>query len=201
MAGVEERVQHALGAKEFQEVAPILDQAELESGDPNVLQDWPCALHLLGHVYNGNLEDARLLWKRIPQAQQQDPEADAAWRLLQYCWNRSYPGSWQALTAHQWSAQVQPLVDALVEKTRQRMAKLLATAYSQVSPAKAALLLGVSEADARQLAESLGWAEVPGAPGGPGPMLAPRAAAADGAGLDCRGALEQLTRYMVHLES
>ena len=28
--------------------------------------------------------------------------------------------------------QVQPLVDALVEKTRQRMAKLLAAAYSQV---------------------------------------------------------------------
>jgi hypothetical protein len=39
---------------------------------------------------------------------QRDPEADAAWRLLQFCWNRSYAGTWQALTGHQWSAQVGP---------------------------------------------------------------------------------------------
>lgn len=109
---------------------------------------------------------------------QQNPEADAAWRLLQFCWNRNYVGTWQALTGHQWSAQVrrkrkalppacqpapaelrlsaasvhntcnlsrpslpprlplqvQPLVEALVEKTRQRMTKLLAAAYSQVRP-------------------------------------------------------------------
>jgi hypothetical protein len=30
MAAVEERVQHALEAKAFEEIAPILDQAELE---------------------------------------------------------------------------------------------------------------------------------------------------------------------------
>lgn len=39
---------------------------------------------------------------------------------------------WQALTGHQWSGEAAPLVDALIEKTRQRMAKLLAAAYSQV---------------------------------------------------------------------
>jgi hypothetical protein len=103
MAAVHERVQQALEAKEFQEIGPILDQAELEVGcsackklkqrdafaqqlhgarpssshcaprivartlpycmrprcvqavDPQVLQDWPCALHMLGHIYNNNL--------------------------------------------------------------------------------------------------------------------------------------------------
>jgi hypothetical protein len=199
------------------------------------------------------------------------PEADAAWRLLQFAWNRNYVGAWQALQAHQWSAQAQPLVDALVEKTRQRMLKLIAAAYSQVgwgdgggageggglgslggvppgrkgaplgskgapvecagarhveaaclpcnrlaqpakpprlplggplsdpakvSPAKAAQLLGVSEADARQLAQSVGWTQAVD-----GAMLAPSETAEDGAGLDCRAALEQLVQYMVHLES
>lgn len=68
----------------------------------------------------------------------------------------------------------------------------------QVSPAKAALLLGVSEADARQLAASLGWAEaeVEGCT-----MLQPKEATQEGNGLDSRAALEQLTQYMVHLES
>jgi hypothetical protein len=69
-------------------------------------------------------------------------------------------------------------------------------ACPQVSPAKAAQLLGVSEADARQLARGAGWAEAPD-----GAMLLPRAAPEDGAGLDCRAALEQLVQYMVHLES
>jgi hypothetical protein len=27
----------------------------LQSADPDVLSDWPAALHLLGHIYNGNL--------------------------------------------------------------------------------------------------------------------------------------------------
>jgi len=26
-----------------------------QSGDPDVLTDWPAALHLLGHIYNNNL--------------------------------------------------------------------------------------------------------------------------------------------------
>lgn len=193
---MDERLQHALDNKEFDLVAPILDQAELESADPNVLHDWPCALHLLGHIYNGDLEDARLLWKRIPAAQQQEPEADAVWRLLQFCWNRHYVGTWQALQAHQWSAQVQPLIDALVERTRHRMVKLLASAYSQVSPARAAQLLGVSEADARQLAQSVGWGQ-----SDDGSVLQPREPGGDGAELDSREALERLTQYMVQLES
>ncbi|GBF91747.1 hypothetical protein Rsub_04051 [Raphidocelis subcapitata] len=197
MAGVEERLQAALEAKEFGEVAPILDQAELESSDPNVLSaDWPVALHILGHIYNNNLEDARFLWKRLPPQQQAAPEADAAWRLLRFAWNRNYVATWQALQAHQWSAGVQPLVEALVESTRRRMLALVAAAYSQVSPARAAELLGVSEADARQLARDMGWGESEA-----GDMLRPSQPAGDGAGLDSRAALEQLTQYMVHLES
>jgi len=91
---------------------------------------------------------------------------------------------------------VQPLVDALVETTRLRMLKLLAAAYTHVSPARTAALLGVSEADARQLAQSVGWGEAAG-----GAMLQPKEGVEDGVGLDSRAALEQLTQYMVHLES
>jgi hypothetical protein len=71
--------------------------------------------------------------------------------------------------------------------------------FAQVSPAKAALLLGVSEGDAVALAQSLGWEHGPAAPGGAA-MLRPREAKPEGAGLDSRAALEQLTQYMVHLE-
>jgi hypothetical protein len=40
-----------------------------QSRDHDALtEEWPFALHILGHVYNGQLEDARFLWKRIPPA-------------------------------------------------------------------------------------------------------------------------------------
>ena len=32
---------------------------------------WPYALHLLAHLYHGNLEDARLLWMQIPDSAKQ----------------------------------------------------------------------------------------------------------------------------------
>jgi hypothetical protein len=44
--------------------------ARPQSSDPDVLSDWPAALHLLGHIFNNDLEDARFLWKRLPLAQQ-----------------------------------------------------------------------------------------------------------------------------------
>jgi hypothetical protein len=43
-----------------------------------------------------------LLWPVL----QDNPELDAVWRLLQYCWNQHYQGIWQALQGYQWSAQV-----------------------------------------------------------------------------------------------
>jgi hypothetical protein len=54
----------------------------------------------------------------------------------------------------------------------------------------------VSEAEARQLARDVGWAESEA-----GDMLRPSAAAGGGEELDSRAALERLTQFMVHLES
>lgn len=57
MEAVQERLQQALDARAFSVVAALLDRAELESRDPDVLgaAGWPAALHLLGHIYNGDL--------------------------------------------------------------------------------------------------------------------------------------------------
>ncbi len=32
-----------------------LNGAAMQSGNPDVLSDWPHALHLFGHIYNGDL--------------------------------------------------------------------------------------------------------------------------------------------------
>eukprot|EP00891_Asterochloris_glomerata_P007418 jgi/Astpho2/7418/Aster-02002 len=90
----EHKVQVKLAAGKFDEVAPMLDELELQSPDPGVLdQQWPMALHMLGHIFNDHLCDARFLWKRSGDPAKQDPEAVAAFLLLQCMWNQDFQGT------------------------------------------------------------------------------------------------------------
>jgi hypothetical protein len=92
--------------------------------------------------------------------------------------------------------QLRPLVDALVVSTRERMMQLLAHAYSMLSPAKAASLLGVSEQEAAALAEAVGWRQDMES----GMFVTQRPAVTD-VPLDGFDQLTQLAEYVVHLES
>ena len=79
---------------------------------------------------------------------QNNSELEATWKLLQFSWHRHYQGIWQALQGYPWSAQLQPLVEALTIKQRDHMLDLIGTAYATVTPSKVALLCGMTEADA-----------------------------------------------------
>jgi hypothetical protein len=92
--------------------------------------------------------------------------------------------------------QVRPLITALIESWRTRLLALTANAYSLVTPATLAALLGLSEAEASALAAAQGWRQdmesgawVPAPPGDTGP------------GLDGMAQLQALSSYVVHLES
>ena len=72
------RVDAALQAGDVSAVARLLDEAELCSPSPPVLEEgWPAALHLLAHVYNGDLPQARFLYKRLPDAAKADPQVNS----------------------------------------------------------------------------------------------------------------------------
>ncbi|GFH06176.1 CSN8_PSD8_EIF3K domain-containing protein [Haematococcus lacustris] len=130
-----ERAQAAVASRQFDLVAGILDGAELEISNPTVLHEWPYALHLLGHIYNKQLIDARFLWKRIPAAVK------------------------QALEGHAWSPAVEPYIRAVAVKTRAELLELLATAYSSVKPAKVASICGLPEAEALKVPVKVAAAE------------------------------------------
>ena len=92
--------------------------------------------------------------------------------------------------------QLRPLVDALVVSTRDRMMQLLSQAYSLLSPAKAASLLGVSEQEAAALAEGAGWRQDMES----GMFITQLPATVD-VPLEGFDQLTQLAEYVVHLES
>ncbi|KAK9845430.1 hypothetical protein WJX81_006269 [Elliptochloris bilobata] len=147
----------ALRNASFKDIASILDAQELQALDADFSHDWPAAAHILGHLYNYDLPDARYVWKRLPDVLKQERVVTMAFQLLQAMWNKDYQGVWQALNRQDWGAEVAPLAAALAEKVRAYNAELITRAYSSIAPSKAAALLGLPEAQAVELAERAGW--------------------------------------------
>ncbi|CAB1346769.1 unnamed protein product, partial [Coregonus sp. 'balchen'] len=58
--------------------------------------------------------NARYLWKRIPQAiKTANLELTAVWAVGQRIWQRDFPGIYLAIAAHQWSENILPVMEAL----------------------------------------------------------------------------------------
>lgn len=143
-----------IAAGQYGDIAPELDVIELQTAD---LDQWPHALQLLGHIYNGDLEDARFVWKRASDTHKQNSELKAAFALLQQLWNKNYQGVWPALTSFQWSEPATPLVHAIAKRQQQQAIQLVSCAFSSIQPAQLAALTGSSSQDALQIAQSQGW--------------------------------------------
>ncbi|KAL2897166.1 COP9 signalosome complex subunit 8, partial [Bienertia sinuspersici] len=75
--------------------------------------DWPYAIHLLGHIYAGDINSARFLWKSMDSAiKDSQPEVIAVWKIGQKLWTRDYGGVYEAVRSFNWSPEIQPIVAA-----------------------------------------------------------------------------------------
>ncbi|KAL3137168.1 COP9 signalosome complex subunit 8 [Trebouxia sp. C0010 RCD-2024] len=136
-----------IAAGQYGDVASQLDVMELQTTD---LDQWPHTLQLLGHMYNGDIEDARFAWKRASDTHKQSSELKAALAVLQQLWNKNYQGVWPALTSFQWSESASPLVLAIATRQRQHAIQLVSCAYSSIQPARLAALTGSTPDEALQ---------------------------------------------------
>ncbi|GJP50593.1 hypothetical protein CLOM_g9743 [Closterium sp. NIES-68] len=156
----QESVHAAVAAKEFSRIAEICGRLELEaaaSGAPPL----PAAidsLHLLGLLHDGDLNEARFLWKRIPASVKEgDAELEATWRVGQAMWRRDSQGVHEALKAFDWSPAVEPMVAAVADRYTHTMIQLLARSFSTISPSHAATFLGLTTQEALPFLEAKGW--------------------------------------------
>ncbi|XP_074272688.1 COP9 signalosome complex subunit 8-like [Silene latifolia] len=105
----------AMAAGSYVKIADICDNLMLQASAEgiNFQNDWPYAIHLLAHIYNGDINSARFLWKSIPVAvKESQPEVIAVWNIGQKLWTKDYAAVYQALSAFNWSSQIQPFVTA-----------------------------------------------------------------------------------------
>ncbi|XWS49661.1 hypothetical protein CRYUN_Cryun12cG0022500 [Craigia yunnanensis] len=188
----------ALASKSFDKIADICDNLMLQVAAEGVpFQDeWPFAIHLLGHIYIDDINSARFLWKSIPPTiRESQPELVAAWKIGQKLWTRDYAGVYEAIRGFDWTQETQVLVASFSELYTKRMFELLLSAYSTISIQGAAQFLGMSEEDATNYVLQQGWTVDPASQ----MLTVTKQAIVREQKLD-PGKLQRLTEYVFHLE-
>ncbi|OAY39914.1 COP9 signalosome complex subunit 8 [Manihot esculenta] len=150
----------ALSSKSYDKISDICDELMLKFAAEGIsFQDeWPYAIHLLGHIYANDINSARFLWKSIPSAvKENQPEVVAVWRIGQKLWTRDYAGVHEAIRSFDWSQETRALVAAFSELYTKRMFQLLLSAYSTISIQDTAHFLGMNEDDATNYVMQQGW--------------------------------------------
>ncbi|KAF7803663.1 COP9 signalosome complex subunit 8 [Senna tora] len=174
----------ALASKSYDKIADVCDNLMLQVAAEGVSyqDEWPYAIHLIGHIYVDDINSARFLWKSIPSSVKENkPEVVAAWKIGQKLWTRDYGGVHEAIREFDWSQELQGLVAAYSGKLfrshfsltglsrkscifklyTRKMFQLLLSAYSTISIQDTALFLGMSEEDATSYVLQQGWAADP----------------------------------------
>ncbi|KAL0365095.1 UNVERIFIED_CONTAM: COP9 signalosome complex subunit [Sesamum angustifolium] len=188
----------ALASESYDQIANICDTLMLQAASEGMSfrEDWPYAIHLLGHIYVNDINSARFLFKMIPSAvKERQPEVLGAWKIGQRLWTKDYCGLHEAIREFNWSPEAQSVVAAFSERYTKRMFELLLSAYTTISIQDTALFLGMNEDDAANYAVQQGWTMDPASQ-----MLNVRKqAVATEQKLD-PSKLQCLTEYVFHLE-
>uniref|UniRef100_A0A674P2V3 COP9 signalosome complex subunit 8 n=2 Tax=Takifugu rubripes TaxID=31033 RepID=A0A674P2V3_TAKRU len=138
----------------------LLDQCETQELEaPGGIATPQVYAQLLSlYFLHNDMNNARYLWKRTPQAiKSANPELTAIWAVGQRIWQRDFPGIYTAIAAFQWSENILPVVEALRESTRQRAYSLVAQAYTSISAEDFAAFVGYSVEEAVKGVVSQGW--------------------------------------------
>ncbi|KAL0384530.1 UNVERIFIED_CONTAM: COP9 signalosome complex subunit [Sesamum radiatum] len=188
----------ALASKSYDQIANICDTLMLQAASEGIAfrDDWPYAIHLLGHIYINDINSARFLFKMIPSAvKERQPAVLAAWKIGQMLWTKDYCGVHEAIREFNWSPEARSVVAAFSELYTKRMFELLLSAYSTISIQDTALFLGMNEDDAANYALQQGWTMDPASQ----MLTVKKQEVATEQKLD-PSKLQRLTEYVFHLE-
>ncbi|CAA6660556.1 unnamed protein product [Spirodela intermedia] len=197
------QLRDAMASKSYDRIADICDDLMLQiasSRGVEFLEEWPCAVHLLGHIYVNDLNSARFLWKSLPPGvKERNPEIMAVWKIGQCLWTRDRAGVYGAIRDFRWSPEILDFVMAFSGKRtliyQQRMFQLLLSAYSTITTADTAQFMGMSEEAAVDYAVRHGWALDPVT----GMLTVRRESMVSKQKVD-PSKLQRLTEFVFHLE-
>ncbi|XP_075046354.1 COP9 signalosome complex subunit 8-like [Mixophyes fleayi] len=104
------------------------------------------------------MNNARYLWKRVPPAvKSASAELGWIWEVGQRIWQREFPGIYAAIAAHQWSENIQPVMEAVRDATGQSAFGLVSQAYTSISADDLAAFVGLPVEEAVKGVLEQGW--------------------------------------------
>lgn len=141
----------------FEELELVI-AASTTSPRPAALTPGLYATYLLVVLLSKNLNDARFLWKRIPnEIKQASEELRNIWEVGKALWERNLAQAYAAMD-YDWSLTLDGLVKALKTSTREDATELLSRAYTTIAISDASIALGFARhEDAAHYCSSLGW--------------------------------------------
>lgn len=151
-----ETISAALDSMDVGTLTSICEEAELDFAT----QDKPhpyATFHLLGLLLQGDLTEARFLWKRLPSSCKENSETVAAWSLGRALWKSNHPSFYETASQFQWAADAKKLVAELVRRTRCATIKLVGRAYSCIKLNRLEGILGLERQGVNEICDREGW--------------------------------------------
>ena len=122
-------------------VSQICDEIEFDASTSpeHVIQ-------FLTYLLLDQIQEARFLWKRIPEALR-TPEISRAYTLFCCLWHREHANFFQEVqaSAEVWSPTTRPVAEAMVLAVRERVLDLVSQSFSSIPTIELANMMGVDE--------------------------------------------------------
>ncbi|XP_053554840.1 COP9 signalosome complex subunit 8 isoform X2 [Bombina bombina] len=150
-------------ATSFQRLLEQCEEQELEApggvASPQVYSQL-----LVLYLLHNDTNNARYLWKRIPPAvRSANSELGAIWEVGQRIWQRDFPGIYSSIASHQWSENIQPIMEAVRDATRRRAFGLVSQGYTSISADDFAAFVGLPVEEAvkgRDTTGNIGYSDM-----------------------------------------
>lgn len=132
-----------------------LETLELNYACENKPHPYPAA-HLLCLLLTNDLSEARFLWRRLPPTCKEDASTRTTWSLARALWTDSLDQFYSAAN-FAWPPHLSPLVQQLVEQTRNKSIKAIPIGYETISIQLVGKMVGLCAPQVEHLARQVGW--------------------------------------------
>eukprot|EP00927_Polykrikos_kofoidii_P021846 TRINITY_DN20563_c0_g1_i1.p1 TRINITY_DN20563_c0_g1~~TRINITY_DN20563_c0_g1_i1.p1 ORF type:complete len:247 (+),score=54.61 TRINITY_DN20563_c0_g1_i1:155-895(+) len=142
------------------EVAAAAASGDIITNDPEKLAraGFLYAAHLLAYLLDGQLNNARFLWKRTPPAVQQVAQAAMAHEALVARWHRRHAEYFAKLEASgSWDSGLLPLVEEVAKRGRKHLFDKLGDAYKMISSDRISDMLRLDASAVLAACDHRGW--------------------------------------------
>lgn len=141
---------------QFQQAITVCEDMELFM--PQSAEYARCmTIQMALYFVTGDLCNARHFWRRLhPTVKTEGSEISMLWAGGRALWGKDM-GEISAAFRRQWSPEIQPLIEMLLDKLKNDQIALIGKAYSVIPLKQVATMLAVDEQEAARCCASCGW--------------------------------------------